>query len=186
MVQNPLLLLFTVASIGYMIGNIRFLGISLGVAAVLFTGLVFGALNPDFKIPAIVTNLGLVLFVYSIGLKSGPAFFQSYKKNGLRDFLFLVGMLIFSGFIAGALFFMMDISASMITGAYAGSTTNTPALAAVIDYINNLKGDNQTLVSDAVIGYSFSYPMGVMGSIFVILIMEKILKIDYKQEKKEI
>ena len=186
MVQNPLLLLFTVASIGYMIGNIRFLGISLGVAAVLFTGLVFGALNPDFKIPAIVTNLGLVLFVYSIGLKSGPAFFQSYKKNGLRDFLFLVGMLIFSGFIAGALFFMMDISASMITGAYAGSTTNTPALAAVIDYINNLKGDNQTLVSDAVIGYSFSYPMGVMGSIFVILIMEKILKIDYKQEKKDL
>ena len=61
-------------------------GISLGVAAVLFTGLVFGALNTDLKIPSIITNLGLVLFVYSIGLKSGPAFFKSYKKNGLRDF----------------------------------------------------------------------------------------------------
>ncbi len=186
MVQNPLLLLFTVASIGYLIGNIRIKGISLGVAAVLFTGLVMGAMNPNFKIPAIVTNLGLVLFVYSIGLKSGPAFFQSYKKNGLRDFLFLVSMLVFSGVFAGALFFMMDISAAMITGAYAGSTTNTPALAAVIDYINNLQGDNQNLASDAVIGYSFSYPMGVMGSIIVILIMEKFLKIDYKKEKKEL
>jgi len=184
MIQNPLLLLFTVASIGYLIGNIRIKGISLGVAAVLFTGLVMGALNPAFEIPPIVTNLGLVLFVYSIGLKSGPAFFKSYKKNGLRDFLFLVSMLIFSGIIAGALFFMMDISSAMITGAYAGSTTNTPALAAVIDYINNLSGDNQSMVSDAVIGYSFSYPMGVMGSIFVILIMEKLLKVDYKAEKK--
>jgi len=167
MIQNPLLLLFTVASIGYLIGNIRIKGISLGVAAVLFTGLVMGALNPAFEIPPIVTNLGLVLFVYSIGLKSGPAFFKSYKKNGLRDFLFLVSMLIFSGIIAGALFFMMDISSAMITGAYAGSTTNTPALAAVIDYINNLSGDNQSMVSDAVIGYSFSYPMGVMGSMVV-------------------
>lgn len=186
MVQNPLLLLFTVASIGHFIGNVRIKGISLGVAAVLFTGLVFGAINPDFKIPSIVTNLGLVLFVYSIGLKSGPAFFQSYKKNGLRDFLFLVSMLVFSGLVAGALFFMFDISASMITGAYAGSTTNTPALAAVIDYINNLTGDNQGLLSDAVMGYSFSYPMGVLGSILVILIMEKILKIDYKKEKREL
>lgn len=186
MVQNPLLLLFTVASIGYLIGNIRIKGISLGVAAVLFTGLVFGALNTDFNIPAIVTNLGLVLFVYSIGLKSGPAFFQSYKKNGLRDFLFLVSMLVFSGVIAGAIFFMFDISAAMITGAYAGSTTNTPALAAVIDYVNNLTGDNQGMVSDAVIGYSFSYPMGVLGSIIVILIMEKLLKIDYKKEKRSL
>lgn len=184
--QNPLLLLFTVASLGYLIGNIRIKGISLGVAAVLFTGLVMGALNPAFEIPSIVTNLGLVLFVYSIGLKSGPAFFQSYKKNGLRDFLFLVSMLLFSGVIAGALFFMMDISAGMITGAYAGSTTNTPALAAVIDYINNLQGANQNLASDAVIGYSFSYPMGVMGSIIVILLMEKLLKIDYKKEKKSL
>lgn len=184
MEQNPLLLLFTVASIGYFIGNIRIKGISLGVAAVLFTGLFMGAINPEFNIPTVVTNLGLVLFVYSIGLKSGPAFFQSYKKNGLRDFLFLVSMLVFSGVIAGALFFLMDISAAMITGAYAGSTTNTPALAAVIDYINNLQGENQNLTSDAVIGYSFSYPMGVMGSIIVILFMEKFLKIDYEKEKK--
>ncbi len=181
--QNPLLLLFTVASIGYLIGNIRIKGISLGVAAVLFTGLVFGALNMDFTIPSIITNLGLVLFVYSIGLKSGPAFFKSYKKNGLRDFTFIVAMLLFSGLVAGGLFFMMDMSAAMVTGAYAGSTTNTPALAAVIDYINSLHNQNPSMLSDAVLGYSFSYPMGVLGSIVVILIMEKLLKIDYQKEK---
>ena len=183
MEQNPLLLLFVVASIGYFIGNIRVKGISLGVAAVLFTGLIFGALNTDLTIPSIITNLGLVLFVYSIGLKSGPAFFKSYKNNGLRDFTFIVAMLLFSGLVAGGLFFMMDISAAMITGAYAGSTTNTPALAAVIDYINSLHDQNPAMLNDAVLGYSFSYPMGVLGSIVVILIMEKLLKIDYQKEK---
>ena len=186
MEQNPLLLLFVVASIGYFIGNIRVKGISLGVAAVLFTGLIFGALNTDLTIPSIITNLGLVLFVYSIGLKSGPAFFKSYKKNGLRDFTFIVAMLLFSGLVAGGLFFMMDISAAMITGAYAGSTTNTPALAAVIDYINSLHDQNPAMLNDAVLGYSFSYPMGVLGSIVVILIMEKLLKIDYQKEKNSL
>lgn len=182
--QNPLLLLFVVASLGYLLGNVRIKGISLGVAAVLFTGLVMGALNPNYKIPDVIMNLGLVLFVYSIGLKSGPAFFKSYKKNGLRDFVFLVSMLLFSGLVAGGLYFMFDLSAAMVTGAYAGSTTNTPALAAVIDYISSVHAGDQGMLSDAVLGYSFSYPMGVMGSIIVILIMEKILKIDYRKEKE--
>lgn len=182
--ENPLLLLFIVASLGYLLGNIRIKGVSLGVAAVLFTGLLFGAINPDFSIPSVITNLGLVLFVYSIGLSSGPAFFASYKKNGVRDFLFVVTMLMFSGVVAVGLFFLFDFSAATITGAYAGSTTNTPALAGVIDYINNCYGNGGAeLNSDAVIGYSFSYPMGVMGSIFVILLMEKWLKIDYRKEE---
>ncbi|MDA8693373.1 hypothetical protein N9L92_04860 [Saprospiraceae bacterium] len=182
--ENPLLLLFIVAAIGYFLGNLKIKGISLGVAAVLFTGLAFGAMDSGLNIPPMVTNLGLVLFVYSIGLKSGPAFFASYKKNGVRDFLFIVTMLMFSGLVAACLFFWFDFTPGMITGAYAGSTTNTPALAGVIDYISNCFGNNgQSMIADAVLGYSFSYPMGVMGGIIIILVMEKLLKVDYKEEK---
>lgn len=183
--ENPLLLLFIVAAIGYFLGNLKIKGISLGVAAVLFTGLAFGALDENLNIPSTITNLGLVLFVYSIGLSSGPAFFASYKKNGVRDFLFIVTMLMFSGIVAVIMFFALDFTPGMITGAYAGSTTNTPALAGVIDYINNCFGNGgESLIADAVLGYSFSYPMGVMGGIIMILIMEKFLKVDYKEEKK--
>ena len=184
LIENPLLLLFVVAAIGYFLGNLKIKGISLGVAAVLFTGLVFGAIDEDLNIPSVVTNLGLVIFVYSIGLSSGPAFFASYKKNGVRDFLFIVTMLMFSGLVAASLFFAFKFTPGMITGAYAGSTTNTPALAGVIDYINNSYGnDGQGIIADAVLGYSFSYPMGVLGGIIMILIMEKLLKIDYDIEK---
>jgi len=183
--ENPLLLLFIVAAIGYFLGNLKIKGISLGVAAVLFTGLAFGALDDGLNIPSTITNLGLVLFVYSIGLSSGPAFFASYKKNGVRDFLFIVTMLMFSGIVAVLMFFALDFTPGMITGAYAGSTTNTPALAGVIDYINNCFGNGgQSMIADAVLGYSFSYPMGVMGGIIMILIMEKLLKIDYDEEKR--
>ncbi|MBT8191233.1 MAG: hypothetical protein KJO29_12455 [Bacteroidia bacterium] len=184
--QNSILLLFVVASLGYLIGNIRFKGSSLGVAAVLFTGLAFGAIDSRLQIPEVVYLLGLVLFVYSIGLSSGPAFFNSYKKNGLRDIVFIISMLLFSGLIAGLLWMAFNFSAATITGAYAGSTTNTPALAGVIDYITNNfeNGVAEIMINQSVIGYSFSYPMGVLGGIISILIMEKLLKIDYEKEKQ--
>ncbi|MBT8232916.1 MAG: hypothetical protein KJN84_09820, partial [Bacteroidia bacterium] len=188
LVENPLLLLFVVASLGYFLGTVKIKGSSLGVAAVLFTGLAFGAMNPDFYIPEIIYLLGLVLFVYSIGLSSGPAFFESYKKNGVRDFGFIVSMLLLTGLVAVALAYLLGFSAATITGAYAGSTTNTPALAGVIDYITN-QFDSlaaEPLINQAVVGYSFSYPMGVLGAIIIIIMMEKILKIDYKAEKKKI
>ena len=73
--ENPLLLLFIVSAIGYAIGRIKIKGSSLGVAAVLFVGLAAGSLHPDLKLPDIVFELGLIIFVYTIGLSSGPGFF---------------------------------------------------------------------------------------------------------------
>ena len=93
LIEYPLLLLFVVASTGYLIGQIKIGGYSLGVAAVLFTGLAFGAVEPQLQLPEIILLLGLSVFVYSIGLSSGPAFFESYKQNGVRDFGFFRGLL---------------------------------------------------------------------------------------------
>lgn len=183
--EYPLLLLFVVASLGYLIGNISIKGNSLGVAAILFTGLFFGAIDAHLQIPEIVLLLGLSIYVYSIGLSSGPAFFESYRKNGIRDFLFIISMLIFSGFIATSLWWLFGFSAATITGIYAGSTTNTAALAGVIDYMGNTFPKEQAaeLTQELVVGYSFSYPMGVLGGIIGIVLMEKIFRINYKKEK---
>jgi putative transport protein len=71
LVDNPLLLLFVVAAIGYPLGRIKVSGTSLGVAAVLFVGLAVGALDANLKLPEIIYQVGLVLFVYTIGLSSG-------------------------------------------------------------------------------------------------------------------
>ncbi|WP_052598985.1 aspartate:alanine exchanger family transporter [Aureispira sp. CCB-QB1] len=183
--EYPLLLLFVVASLGYLIGNISIKGNSLGVAAILFTGLFFGAIDAQLQIPEIVLLLGLSIYVYSIGLSSGPAFFESYRKNGIRDFLFIISMLILSGCIAATLWYLFGFSAATITGAYAGSTTNTAALAGVIDYMSNTFPKEQAaeLTQELVVGYSFSYPMGVLGGIIAIIVMEKVFRINYEKEK---
>ena len=187
LVANPLLLLFIVASLGYFLGTIKIKGSSIGVAAVLFTGLFFGAIDERLHIPEVVFILGLVLFVYSIGLSSGPVFFKSYRKNGLRDFAFIMGTLIFSGLVAIALFWLCGFSPATITGAYSGSTTNTPALAGVIDYITAQNGSlAKQHIDEAVIGYSLSYPMGVLGGMIAIVLMERLMGVDYNAEKKKL
>jgi putative transport protein len=187
-VEYPLVLLFTVISVGYLLGNFTIKGNSLGVATVLFVGLFFGALDSRFDIPDIIFQLGLSIFVYSVGLSSGPAFFKAYKRNGIRDFTFASLMLAFSGLLAAGLWFIFDFSAAMITGAYSGSTTNTPALAGVLEYISksNTGTEAELISQDAVLGYTFSYPMGVLGGIIAIVFMEKWLKIDYKKEQHEL
>src|SRR6185503_19566343 len=70
--DNPLLLLFAVVAVGYPLGRIRVGGFSLGVAGVLFAGLAAGALHSNLELPELIYQLGLVLFVYTIGLANGP------------------------------------------------------------------------------------------------------------------
>lgn len=183
--ENPLVLLFVVAAIGYLVGKINFLGVSLGVAAILFVGLAFGAMFPSADIPEILFQLGLVIFVYSIGIGSGTAFFKSIKANGSRDIVFGIVMLTISASLAIAIHYFFNFDASTTTGIYTGSTTNTPALAAVIEQINQLKSiDSASSLSErAVVAYSFTYPMGVLGSIIAILLLERVFKIDYAAEK---
>ncbi|MBK9734303.1 MAG: hypothetical protein IPO92_04770 [Saprospiraceae bacterium] len=182
--ENPLLLLFIVAAIGYLVGNIKIKGTGLGTAAVLFVGLAFGAMDPAFSVPEIIFQIGIVFFVYSIGLRSGPAFFQSFKKNGWRDISFVMLMLTLSAIVTVAIFATMNFDKETIIGMYSGSSTNTTALAAVIDMIN-LQGNRDPLsINHLVVGYTFSYPMGVLGVMIAIKIMERFLKIDYKAEKE--
>lgn len=185
--KNPLLLIFLVAAIGYLVGRVRVFGASLGTAAVLFVGLGFGMFNPHFEAPTIVFQLGLILFVYSVGISSGPAFFETFKKNGFRDMGFVLFSLFLSALFASVLYLTLHLDKSTVVGVYCGSTTNTPALAGVTDLLNRLGNPlKEQWVKDLVVGYTYSYPMGVLGVIIVLKYAEKWLKVDYEAEKNSL
>jgi len=185
--QSPLLLLFVVSAVGYLVGSITIRGNKMGVAAVLFVGLAFGALDPDMDVPEIIVSLGLVIFIYTIGLSSGPGFFSIFEKQGLRNVFFVIGMLTLSASITVALHFLFELDAATSGGLFAGSTTNTPSLAGLLDLIENTNpGEVSNLSDHAVIGYSLSYPMGVFGTLMAIFFMRKWLKIDFKKEAAEL
>lgn len=188
-IENPLLLLFVVAGLGYGVGSIRIRGSNLGVAAVLFVGLGVGGLSPELHIPDIIIFLGLAMFVYTIGLSSGPSFFATFRQRGSRDIVFVIVMLTLSASIAFGLHFLFHFDASTTAGLYAGSTTNTPALAGLLDAISNANlgsANSKSMSERAVIGYSLSYPMGVIGVMVAINVMHRLLKIDYLAEEREL
>lgn len=185
LIENPLLLLFIVSALGYAIGRIKIQGSSLGVAAVLFVGLAVGALDPRLALPEIIFLLGLVIFVYSIGLSSGPGFFASFTPRGLRDNVFVLGVLVIAAVIAFALAYLLGLQGTIVAGMFAGSLTNTPALAGVVDALR-ASGASEAVLAEPVIGYSIAYPVGVLGMIFAVLAGRWLWRIDYQAESEKL
>jgi putative transport protein len=182
--EQPLLLLFSVAAIGYVLGHISIKGTSLGVAAVLFVGLAFGAMDERLSLPPVIVSLGLVLFVYTVGLSSGPGFFASFSQNGLRDNLLVIFMLVLAAVIAVAEHFLLNLKPTVTAGIFTGALTNTPALAAVINLVTQAAPADlaKALAAEPVVGYSVAYPIGVIGPILAIMLMQRLWKIDYRAD----
>ncbi len=182
---NPLLLLFVVSAIGYLIGRIQIGGISLGVAAVLFVGLAFGAIDQRLRLPDIIYLLGLVIFVYTIGLSSGPGFVASLRQRGLRNNLFIGGILVAAAGITLLIRWALGLNGAQAAGLYAGSLTNTPALAAVIEQLSRI-GANEAQRAEPVVGYSVAYPVGVLGMILAIYLTRRLWRIDLTYEAQQL
>ncbi|MBI2395487.1 MAG: transporter [Deltaproteobacteria bacterium] len=174
--DNPLLLLFLVAGLGFVIGKIKVAGFSLGVAAVLFVGLAFGALDPSVALPELVQLLGLVLFVYTVGLSSGPGFFASLGGRGLRDNGLALGALALTAATVVTAAKVLRLRGHEAAGLFAGSSTNTPALAATLDAVR-ARGD-AAAGPQAVVIYSLAYPMSVLFVLLAIVVLRRALRSD--------
>jgi putative transport protein len=177
--DNKLLLLFLVAAIGYLVGRVKFRGVSLGVAAVLFVGLAFGGLHPDLALPELVHQFGLVLFVYTVGLSSGPGFFASMRKRGVRDNGMVLAGITLAAAVSVVVVRAIGRPAATAAGIFAGAVTNTPALASVIETLRAHPTPNE---GDPVVAYSLAYPFGVLGVLCAIVIARKVFAVDLGQE----
>ena len=185
-------LLFTVVGLGYFLGNIRIRGFTLGVAAVLFVGLVFGALDPvNFVIPEVIYTLGLILFVYTVGLQSGAIFFNLFRRQWLK-LTALSGIAIAGSAVATVVAAQLfRISGPVASGLFCGGLTNTPALAAAVEALRgSLAGSSldpahlRALMDGPAVGYSIAYPFGVVGLIVAMQVATKIGRVNFAEEQR--
>ena len=185
-------LLFTVVGLGYFIGNIRIRGFTLGVAAVLFVGLVFGALDPvGFVIPEVIYVLGLILFVYTVGLQSGAVFFNLFRRQWVKLTLLAGFAIAGSAIVTVVAARLLGISAPVASGLFCGGLTNTPALAAAVEALRaSLAGSPldparvRTLMDGPTVGYSIAYPFGVVGLIVAMQVATKIGRVNFAEEQR--
>lgn len=159
---SPVLRILLVIGLGLLLGNVPFPGgFKLGVAAVLFAGLLLGALWPGFTIPSVLQDLGLILFVYGVGLQTGPGFFQSFRKDGFKLNLAVALVLVAAFLICVFLIHITHLSPDTAAGLFCGALTNTPALGAVTEAIGHgTSPGNQA--SAVVVGYGVAYPFAIL------------------------
>jgi putative transport protein len=180
--ESSLLLLFIVFAVGAPLGKIKIAGVNLGIASVLFTGLAFGALSPNIKLPPIVHEIGLVMFIYCIGISSGEQFFGNLKKKGWHENLLTLGAIVVAFFLVLIIGSFTTIHYTYLAGIFSGSLTNTPALAASLEFIKGITPAAlaEPILAEPVVAYSVCYPMGVIGMILAIVLFQKIFKTSLK------
>ena len=162
--SDPLLVLFVVVAVGAAAGRIRIRGVGLGPAAALFAGLAISAIEPEVAdLPAIIPLFGLALFIYTIGLASGPAFFGGLRQDGARVGIAVVVLLAAIGLTVVGVGALFDFDAGARSGLFAGSQTNTPALSAALEQLAPDIASGEA--TDPVVGYSIAYPLGVLSMI---------------------
>ncbi|MBV9561352.1 MAG: YidE/YbjL duplication [Bradyrhizobium sp.] len=161
---QPILALFLAVGLGYAVGQISILGFSLGIGAVLFVGLFLGAIAPKAQIAGPIGLIGLIMFLYGIGILYGRQFFEGLTGPG-RKYNVLALVAVAAGLlVALGLGSAFDVRVGHTLGLFAGSMTSTATLQAAIDVTGN---------KDPSVGYSVTYPFGVIGPILCFYLMTR-------------
>lgn len=178
---HSLLLLFVTIGLGYLLSLLKIRGIGLGVASVLFAGLALGIWGGhDFELPELISQFGLLIFVYAIGVHAGPLFFRILRKSGLGLTLLALVAVAGTGAAATLAVRAFGIAPELAIGLFCGAVTNTPALAAVSE---SLRGSEAALLPT--VGYSIAYPLGVALPILLAEAILQVGKIDLSQAVKQ-
>lgn len=168
---QAIIILSLISAVGITLGKIKLFGISLGVTFVFFIGILTGhfGLSIDANMLHYAESFGLVIFVYALGLQVGPGFFSSLRTAGTRLLLPAIGVVLTGTFVAFAASYICGISIADISGILCGATTNTPALAAAQQTLEQMNIDS----NGAALSCALAYPLGVVGVILSIVFMRK-------------
>mgnify|MGYP000411248029 CR=1 FL=1 len=141
---QTVLMLSVVAALGLSFGQVKIKGIGLGIAGVLFAGLLAGhilgrrGISLDEHVVEFAREFGLILFVYTIGVQVGPGFFASLRKQGLPLNLMAAGIVLMGALIAFGIHKIFKVEIPVAVGLFSGATTNTPSLAAAQQALKDL------------------------------------------------
>jgi putative transport protein len=141
---------------------------SLGTSAILFVALVAGHFG--FRIPDGLGTLGLVVFVYGVGITAGPSFFRGLARDGVAMAGLSAVVVLTGALMTWIVTRVIDLPAALAGGLYAGAMTSTPALGAVTDALSGNP--------DVAVGFGVAYPIGVVTVVLFVQIVGRQLKVE--------
>lgn len=186
---QPVLTLFLILGIGYLLGNIRIGSFSLGpVAGVLFAGLFLGHFG--FRMDPGAQSVGFALFIFSVGFQAGPKFFDVLRTDGLRYFSLAVVIAITGFTVAVVAAEFLSLAPGTSAGLLSGGLTSSPTLAAAQEAIRSgqvLPPEGITadaMIGNVATGYAITYIFGLAGLIAIIKLLPRIVGVDLAEEAR--
>jgi putative transport protein len=169
---------------GILIGKLEFKKIKLGIAGVLFSGILIAHFGfpIDESTLGFLRDFGLLLFVYSIGIDMGPRFFSSFKRDGLTLNMMATAIVLLSFVVAYIIFRVTGLSSATITGILCGAVTNTPSLGAAQQLLTEQGGEIAKSAAGSGMGYAVAYPFGVIGIILAMILIRLFFRVNVDKE----
>jgi putative transport protein len=193
---NPFLLLFLTVGLAVWVGRFSVKGYGLGmVAAAIVVGVALATWASTYGVTLQLDNfaksLMYYLFMYGVGLRVGPSFFNSLKKDGLTFTILAVVCSVLGLVLVVVLSRMFDLPAGAVGGILAGSQTmsaaiGTAEMAVTQGAFKIPAGSTAEAVSAMIaLGYGISYIWGTVGIILICKYLPKWWGVDARKSAKE-
>ena len=183
-VTQSIVLLTLVVFLGLWLSErVRIKNFSFGVTWILFVGIALASfgITLDEQVSLFAKNLGLILFIYSIGLQVGPSF-SPFGKSGLRLNLLAIAIVMLGCGITVALHYLTGTEMTTMAGIMSGAVMNTPSLGAV----QQTASDMQVASPDIAMGYALAYPLSIVGLILSFEIIRWCSRVNLSKEEEKL
>jgi putative transport protein len=176
-----------VCVLGMALGSLKFRGIGLGTAGVLFAGILVGHFgNPvENRTLDFVKEFGLILFVFAMGLQLGPGFFAALRQQGVKLNLLAVAIVFLGAASAALAGWLSGFDPAAVLGLFAGASINIPALGAATQALGTFPGVSPEQLALPALACAVTYPAAIVGSIATLLLLQKLFGINPASEAEE-
>lgn len=176
-----------VCVVGMALGSIKWRGIGLGTSGVLFAGILFGHFGRpvDHHALEFVKELGLILFVFTIGLQLGPGFFAALRRQGVQLNVLAAAIVVLGAVLAPLLGWIAGFDFAAVLGIFSGASTNTPSLGAGSQTLASQSAVSSDRLVLPALAYAVTYPTAIAGIISVLLVLKRGFRVDMAREAAE-
>jgi putative transport protein len=187
--EHPELALFLSLALGQVVGRVRLGSFTLGaVVGTLLAGLAVGQVG--IQIPSAMRSVFLVMFLFAIGLRTGPEFFRSLRSNLISQLGLSVLLCIVTFAVAWGVARVFQFDSGTAAGMLAGGGTNSTALGTASAATTELAVDpaiKTQLLNNLATTYALTYVFGaLLVAWFLPVVGPVLMRVNLRQVCREL
>ena len=168
--ERPEVALFLTLAAGHWVGRLSIKKFKVGaVVGCLLVGVVVAQLGAT--VPSVVGRMFFLLFLFSVGYKTGPQFFRSLGKNAILPVILTFSFCLIGLFTAYTIARVLGFDSGTAAGLLSGALNSSEAMGTATDAVGRLPLSDdlmRTLVSNVTVGYAVTYPVAILMGLFLL------------------